>query len=147
LFQALVSLLDFDLMKDEEENLEIIAALQSSEEGRRQYEELCCKREEFANMVCLRFEFSKVQLYKRVTRKNTKNYCILEGKISTTTKISVIFFSKWDFFTPREIFIIARKSIYKSRKGFFWTRDIFAEAKGYVWSNMLSVIVPTFKLL
>ena len=53
LFQALVSLLDFDLMKDEEENLEIIAALQSSEEGRRQYEELCCKREEFANMVCL----------------------------------------------------------------------------------------------
>ena len=49
----MVSLLDFDIMNDEEENLEIIAALQSSDEGNRQYEELCNKREEFANMVCL----------------------------------------------------------------------------------------------
>jgi len=48
--EALVSLLDFDLMKDEEENLEIVAALQSSQEGEQQYEQLCVKRKEFLNM-------------------------------------------------------------------------------------------------
>ncbi|XP_066916132.1 C-Maf-inducing protein-like isoform X2 [Clytia hemisphaerica] len=48
--EALVSLLDFDLMKDEEENLEIIAALQSSDEGQKQYDQLCTKKEEFINM-------------------------------------------------------------------------------------------------
>lgn len=46
-----MSLLDFDLMKDEEENLEIVAALQSSQEGEKQYEQLCVKRNEFLNMV------------------------------------------------------------------------------------------------
>lgn len=46
-----MSLLDFDLMKDEEENLEIVAALQSSQEGEQQYEQLCVKRKEFLNMV------------------------------------------------------------------------------------------------
>lgn len=46
-----MSLLDFDLMKDEEENLEIVAALQSSQEGEKQYEQLCVKRKEFLNMV------------------------------------------------------------------------------------------------
>ena len=49
--QALVSLLDFDLMKDEEENLEIVAALQSSQEGEKQYEQLCLKKKEFLDMV------------------------------------------------------------------------------------------------
>ena len=48
-----MSLLDFDLMKDEEENLEIVAALQSSQEGEQQYEQLCVKRKEFLNMVSL----------------------------------------------------------------------------------------------
>ena len=46
-----MALLDFDLMKDEEENLEIVTALQSSQEGKKQYEQLCVKKKEFLNMV------------------------------------------------------------------------------------------------
>ena len=44
-------------MKDEEENLEIIAALQSSDEGQKQYDQLCTKKEEFINMVCIQNVF------------------------------------------------------------------------------------------
>ena len=50
-----MALLDFDLMKDEEENLEIVTALQSSQEGKKQYEQLCVKKKEFLNMVTFIF--------------------------------------------------------------------------------------------
>lgn len=48
--ETLIALLDFNLIDSEDERLVIIAALQSSEEGRRQYDELSSKRNEFVKM-------------------------------------------------------------------------------------------------
>lgn len=48
--EALISLLNFELLGTEDESLEIVAALQSSSEGRKQYEELCLQRTKFIEM-------------------------------------------------------------------------------------------------
>jgi hypothetical protein len=48
---ALIAMLDFGLIPDEDENLEIVTAIQSSEQGRAQYEEqLCSKNSKFVQM-------------------------------------------------------------------------------------------------
>lgn len=44
-------MLEFDLLATDDEKLEVITALQSSNEGRDQYEELCRKRTKFLEMV------------------------------------------------------------------------------------------------
>lgn len=44
-------MLEFDLLATDDEKLEVITALQSSNEGRDQYEELCSKRTKFLEMV------------------------------------------------------------------------------------------------
>ena len=48
--EVLIALLDFELISDEDENLEIVSALLSSIEGRQHYEELCSKRKKFIQM-------------------------------------------------------------------------------------------------
>lgn len=61
-------MLNFELLGTEDESLEIVAALQSSSEGRKQYEELCLQRTKFIEMVrtvikwtCCAYAFTKMK--------------------------------------------------------------------------------------
>ena len=44
-------ILEFELIEDEDERMQCVTALQSSEEGKKKYEDLCEKKIKFREMV------------------------------------------------------------------------------------------------